>query len=131
MGLPKGRTNNPNGRPPGAKGGKSIMIAEGVEAAFQKLGGVDWLVKLAKKDPKIFVPLLNKVIGTNTVTTQKHEGTVTFNMVPVNTPEEAKKLEAKSPNQVQREITGIAAQATPDQLDAMMKEIEKLGEKVE
>jgi hypothetical protein len=34
-----------------------------VEEAFDRLGGVSWLVKLAKSDPAVFCQLLSKPVA--------------------------------------------------------------------
>jgi len=44
--------------------------------AFGQLGGVDWLVKQAKADPALFVPLLRALIPRQVDAQIAHEGAI-------------------------------------------------------
>jgi len=50
-----------HGKTPGAIEKTGRRLRENVLEAFERLGGVDWLVKLGKDDPKLFVPFLLKI----------------------------------------------------------------------
>lgn len=50
------------GRPKGSANKTTTAIKEAVVEAFEKAGGVDYLVKLASEDPKTFCGLVGKVI---------------------------------------------------------------------
>ena len=52
------------GRPKGSKDKVPLAIKEAILAAFNdpKVGGVDYLITLAKEDPKTFVGLLGRII---------------------------------------------------------------------
>lgn len=50
------------GRPPGAPNKITKQIKEAIAEAFERAGGVDYLVKLAAEDPKTFCALVGKVI---------------------------------------------------------------------
>lgn len=54
MGLPKGRTNNPNGRPTGSKNKKTLAKKEEIENLFRENGGFELLFNSinAIDDPK-------------------------------------------------------------------------------
>jgi len=63
--APKIRENRGNagkGRPRGALNKTTTEIKTAVIEAFQKAGGVDYLVKLAEEDPRTFCALVGKVI---------------------------------------------------------------------
>lgn len=50
------------GRPKGSANKTTTAIKEAVVEAFEKAGGVDYLVKLASEDPKTFCGLVGRVI---------------------------------------------------------------------
>lgn len=50
------------GRPKGSANKTTTAIKEAVVEAFEKAGGVDYLVKLASADPKTFCGLVGRVI---------------------------------------------------------------------
>ena len=50
------------GRPKGSQSKHVKDLREAVNAAFQRLGGVSYLVKVGQEDPKTFCALLSKVI---------------------------------------------------------------------
>ncbi|MEI6712593.1 MAG: hypothetical protein WCO60_02510 [Verrucomicrobiota bacterium] len=52
------------GRAKGTPNKVNQGIREAIQQAFDEAGGVDYLVNLAKTDPKTFVPLLAKIIPT-------------------------------------------------------------------
>ena len=65
MGQPKLGVNTGNagkGRPPGVPNKATKAIKDAITEAFEKAGGVDYLVTLAKDDPKTFCTLVGKVI---------------------------------------------------------------------
>lgn len=63
--MPKVGENKGNagkGRPKGSPNKATRAIREAVVEAFDKAGGVDYLVKLAKDDPRTFCGLIGRVI---------------------------------------------------------------------
>lgn len=63
--MPKVGENKGNagkGRPKGSPNKATRAIREAVVEAFDKAGGVDYLVQLAKDDPKTFCGLIGRVI---------------------------------------------------------------------
>lgn len=52
------------GRPKGSKNKTTANIKAAIEQAFDKAGGVDYLVRLAAEDPRTFCGLVGKVIPT-------------------------------------------------------------------
>lgn len=51
-------------RPKGSPNVLTKTIREGIFEAFEELGGKDWLVRLAKDDPRSFSGLLAKAMPT-------------------------------------------------------------------
>lgn len=65
MPWPKGKPRGPTkgaGRKKGVPNKTTADVREAIKQAFDKAGGVNYLVKLAKDDPKTFVPLLSKIV---------------------------------------------------------------------
>ena len=62
--IGENRGNAGNGRPKGAENKVTRAVKEAVQAAFDEVGGVDYLVTVAKEDHKTFCALLGKVIPT-------------------------------------------------------------------
>jgi hypothetical protein len=63
--VPKVGENKGNagkGRPKGSPNKTTRAIREAVVEAFDKAGGVDYLVQLAKEDPRTFCTLIGRVI---------------------------------------------------------------------
>jgi hypothetical protein len=52
------------GRPKGSANKITKNIKQAIEEAFDKAGGVDYLVRLAAEDPRTFCSLVGKVIPT-------------------------------------------------------------------
>jgi len=50
------------GRPPGAVNRTTATLKAALEASFTELGGVRWLVELAKSEPKAYASLLAKLL---------------------------------------------------------------------
>jgi hypothetical protein len=50
------------GRAKGTPNKVNQSIREAIQMAFERVGGVDYLVRLAQEDPKTFVPLLIKTM---------------------------------------------------------------------
>ena len=73
----KGRIENltsmGKGRPKGVLNKTTQGVKRAIEEAFDKAGGVEYLVKVANKDPRAFLALLAKLIPTDI----KVEGSVT------------------------------------------------------
>ena len=53
------------GRPKGTLNKLTQTVKHAIEQAFHEAGGVDYLVALAKKDPRAFTMLLAKIIPTD------------------------------------------------------------------
>lgn len=64
------------GRPKGALNKTTRNIREAIEKAFNQAGGVEYLTKLALEDPKVFIPLLAKIIPSEVNAT--HSGGLTL-----------------------------------------------------
>jgi hypothetical protein len=65
--MPRGENLNRDrkpgpGTPKGMKNRVTTNLKATVEEAFDRLGGVSWLVKLAKSDPAVFCQLLSKLL---------------------------------------------------------------------
>lgn len=56
--------NRGKGRPKGVPNKLSASIKSAIEAAFDKAGGADYLVRMAKEQPQAFMTLLGKVLPT-------------------------------------------------------------------
>ena len=73
----KGRVENltsmGKGRPKGVLNKTTQGVKKAIEEAFDRAGGVEYLVKVANKDPRAFLALLAKLIPTDI----KVEGSVT------------------------------------------------------
>lgn len=50
------------GRPPGSPNKLTADIRKAIAAAFDKVGGVDYLVKQANENPQAFMTLLGKAL---------------------------------------------------------------------
>jgi len=50
------------GRPPGAQNKLTRSVRQAIEQAFERAGGVEWLVRLAEEDPKSFAALLARLV---------------------------------------------------------------------
>lgn len=61
--------NAGKGRPKGASNKTTKAIKDAIIEAFEKAGGVDYLVTLAKEDPRTFCALVGKVIPLQVVGT--------------------------------------------------------------
>ena len=53
------------GKPKGAINKTTRTVKEAVEAAFQQVGGADYLANLAITEPRAFVALVSKLIPNN------------------------------------------------------------------
>ena len=62
----KGRAKS-GGRKPGTPNKLTTDVRAAILGAFNKLGGEDWLVRLARRDPKSFATLLGKLVPTHDV----------------------------------------------------------------
>lgn len=60
-------TNAGKGRPPGVKNKLTTSVKEAILEAFNRAGGADYLVGVAKDDPRTFCTLVGKVIPTEIV----------------------------------------------------------------
>lgn len=55
-------TNAGKGRPKGSLNKLTSTVKEAVEVAFTEVGGAEYLVTLARRDPRAFVTLLCKIL---------------------------------------------------------------------
>ncbi|MBU2803227.1 hypothetical protein HFV02_13425, partial [Acidithiobacillus caldus] len=60
--------NAGKGRPRGAVNRTTAALKEALLEAFDRGGGVDWLLALMKNEPKTFASLLARLIPTETAT---------------------------------------------------------------
>ena len=89
----KGGAGGP-GRPPGSRNMSTAMLREAFLNAFDSLGGQEWLVAQAKKDPRTFVRCVAKMLPREA--TIKTDGPPFKPLWPDNmTPEQEAKAEAE------------------------------------
>ena len=60
----KGQSGNPAGRRPGTPNRITAVVREAVLAAFDEVGGKDYLVEVARNEPKVFCALLARLVPT-------------------------------------------------------------------
>ena len=60
--IRKNTGNMGKGRPEGAKNKVTAAVKEAITNAFEKVGGEDYLVTVAREDPRTFCTLLGKVL---------------------------------------------------------------------
>ena len=60
----KGQSGNPAGRRPGTPNRITAVVREAVLAAFDEVGGKDYLVQIARNEPKVFCALLARLVPT-------------------------------------------------------------------
>ena len=75
MGRPKG-TPRTGGRVKGTPNKLTRTIKEAIEASFDKVGGADYLAKMAYEQPSAYMSLLGKVLPTQI------EGSMTAKLLP-------------------------------------------------
>ena len=51
-----------SGRKKGVKNRVTVLLKEAIEQSFDRVGGVDYLVKMADDEPKAYMALLGKVL---------------------------------------------------------------------
>ena len=59
------------GRPPGAQNKITKTVKQAIEAAFENVGGTEWLIRLAQEDPRTFAILLAKLVPSDVRVEQK------------------------------------------------------------
>lgn len=59
--LPGPGTAGP-GRPKGSPNAITMTLKDGIEEAYHQLGGIQWLVRLGRDDPRVFATLLAKLL---------------------------------------------------------------------
>lgn len=60
----KNRGNAGKGRPKGAANKLTKTIKEAIELSFEKVGGADYLARMAEEQPSAYMTLLGKVLPT-------------------------------------------------------------------
>ena len=55
-------TSKTGGRKKGSQNKTTVQVKEAILAAFEELGGVEYLVKVGVDDPKTFIALLSKLV---------------------------------------------------------------------
>lgn len=83
--------NAGKGRPKGSKNKVTVALKDGIMEAYQKAGGVRYLVGVAKSDPKTFCGLLGRILPHEVQADLKQSGDVTFTMVYQNSNENENK----------------------------------------
>jgi hypothetical protein len=87
MKYQKGQTGNPNGRPKGSANKNTLIIRDAVLDAFLELGGVEWLIEQANKNPTAFISLLAKILPSNIQATIDTVAPLTqLQLIPVSPP---------------------------------------------
>lgn len=62
MAAPRGTLRRGGGRPKGAVNKLPMQLKEMIETALSELGGTDYLIKQGRKNPKVFLALVGKLI---------------------------------------------------------------------
>ncbi len=68
------------GRVKGTPNKTTVALKEAIMNAFEKVGGEDYLVIVAKKDPKTFCALLGKVLPAEIKANLNIEGTIAISI---------------------------------------------------
>ncbi len=68
------------GRVKGTPNKTTVALKEAIMNAFEKVGGEDYLVIVAKKDPKTFCALLGKVLPAEIKANLNIEGSIAINI---------------------------------------------------
>ncbi len=68
------------GRVKGTPNKTTVALKEAIMNAFEKVGGEDYLVVVAKKDPKTFCALLGKVLPAEIKANLNIEGTIAISI---------------------------------------------------
>lgn len=67
------------GRPRGSRNKSTLAIKQALSDSFEELGGKDWLLELARSEPKTYAQLIGKVIPAELHA--KHSGDVSLTVV--------------------------------------------------
>jgi hypothetical protein len=78
--------NAGKGRPKGAKNKVTLALKDGILEAYNKAGGVEYLLGVAKDDPKTFCGLLARVLPHEIEADMKGAGDTSFSFRMVYTP---------------------------------------------
>jgi hypothetical protein len=69
------------GRPPGTGTAKMSSLKAAIMTAFSRAGGATYLERLARNDPKTFVPLLAKLVPLEVKAEVEHQGGIQVQVV--------------------------------------------------
>lgn len=58
----KGASGNPSGKPKGTPTRMTATLKAAIEQSFNEVGGVKYLVKIAKSDPSTYLGIVGKII---------------------------------------------------------------------
>jgi hypothetical protein len=79
--IGQNRGNAGKGRPKGASNKLTKTIREAVEISFDKIGGADWLARMADEQPVAYMTLLGKVLPQQVEHTGANGGAIQMEQV--------------------------------------------------
>lgn len=69
-----GQSGNPAGRKRGVPNRTTRLVKEALAQSFERLGGVEYLVKLGKTEPRAYAQLISKLIPAEIAASLNGEG---------------------------------------------------------
>jgi uncharacterized protein DUF5681 len=73
----RGKSGNPKGRPPGSSNKTTIALKEAILASLDRLGGEEYLMRLAIENSSAYASLLGKVLPTTLQADESNGGVAT------------------------------------------------------